>query len=72
MNIFNRSERYTLFALYGRVAMSLRSAPMTFERLMDLIMTGLNWKNVVIYSDDILIFGKDFGEHYTNLREVLY
>ena len=51
--------------------MGLTNAPATFERLMDLIMTGLNWKNVLIYLDDILIFGKDFEEYYTNLREVL-
>ena len=34
-------------------------------------MTGLNWKNVLIYLNDILIFGRDFDEHYTNLSEVL-
>ena len=51
--------------------MGLKNAPATFERLMDLIMTGLNWKNVLIYLDDILIFGKDFDENYDNLREVL-
>ena len=63
----------TQFGLYEWKAMpmGLKNAPATFERLMDLIMTGLNWKNVLIYLDDILIFGKDFDEHYDNLREVL-
>ena len=63
----------TQFGLYEwkAIPMSLKNAPATFERLMDLIMTGLNWKNVVIYLDDILIFGKDFDEHYDNLREGL-
>ena len=63
----------TQFGLYEWkvMPMGLKNAPATFERLMDLIMTGLNWKNVLIYLDDILIFGKDFEEHYNNLREVL-
>ena len=63
----------TQFGLFEwkAMAMGLKNAPATFERLMDLIMTGLNWKNVLIYLDDILIFGKDFNEHYNNLREVL-
>ena len=63
----------TQFGLYEWKAMpmGLKNAPSTFERLMDLIMTDLNGKNVLIYLDDILIFGKDFDEHYDNLREVL-
>ena len=64
------STQYGLYE-WKVMPMGLTNAPATFERLMDLIMIGLNWKNVLIYLDDILIFGKDFEEHFTNLREVL-
>ena len=63
----------TQFGLYEWkvMPMGLKNAPATFEHLMNLIMIALYWKNVLIYLDDILIFDKDFEEHYNNLREVL-
>jgi hypothetical protein len=38
---------------------------------MDLLVTGLNWHGVLIYLDDLLVFGKNFDEHYDRLKEVL-
>jgi hypothetical protein len=52
--------------------MGLCNAPGTFQRLMDLVMAGLNWHGVLVYLDDLLIFGKDFAEHYKNFKEVLH
>jgi hypothetical protein len=49
----------------------LCNAPSSWQRLMDLLMAGLNWHGVLIYLDDVLVFGKDFEEHYSRLREVL-
>jgi hypothetical protein len=49
----------------------LCNAPSSWQRLMDLLMTGLNWHGVLIYLDDLLVFGKDFDEHYFRLKEVL-
>ena len=44
--------------------MGLSNAPSSFQRLMDLLMTGLNWHSVLVYLDDLLIFGRDYDEHY--------
>ena len=33
----------------------LTSAPATFQRLMDTVLAGLLWKNVMVYLEDILI-----------------
>ena len=51
--------------------MGLCSAPGTFQRLMDTLMTGLTWKSVLVYLDDLIIFGRDYEEHYARLEEVL-
>ncbi len=51
--------------------MGLSGAPATFQRVMDLIMTGLSWESVLVYLDDLIIFGKDYEEHYKRLEQVL-
>ncbi|XP_076383753.1 uncharacterized protein LOC143261038 [Megalopta genalis] len=38
----------------------LCNAPATFERLMDNVLRGLNWKICLVYLDDIIIFGRSF------------
>ena len=41
----------------------LCNAPATFQRLMDLVLSGLQWSNCLVYIDDIMIMGKTFQEH---------
>ena len=48
----------------------LCNAPATFQRLMDMVLTGLQWDSCLVYLDDILIIGKTFSEHLLNLRNV--
>ena len=50
--------------------MGLCNSPGSFSRLMDLIIVGLNWNGVLLYLDDLLIFGKDYDEHFDRLKEV--
>ena len=49
----------------------LSNEPATFQRLMDLILTGLHSSQCLVYLDDIIIFGKTSDEHLTRLRIVL-
>ena len=49
----------------------LCNAPATFERLMELVLSGLHWQICLIYLDDIIIFGKTFAEMIHNLDTVL-
>ena len=49
----------------------LSNAPGTFQRLMDKVLKGLNWKKCVVYLDDIIIFSKTFEEHLIRLEQVL-
>ena len=49
----------------------MANAPATFERLMDLVLAGLNWSKCLVYMDDILVFGTSFRECLDNLDAVL-
>ena len=46
----------------------LTNAPATFQRVMDLVLTGLHWSKCLVYLDDIIIFGRTFDEHLSRLR----
>ena len=48
----------------------LRNAPMSFQLLMSMVLRGLNWKYVLCYIDDILVFSPDLEIHIKHLDEV--
>lgn len=49
----------------------LTSAPATFERLMEQVLKGLQWKTLLLYLDDVIIFSRDFESHMDRLAVVL-
>lgn len=53
-----------------RMPFGLRNAPMSFQLLMSVVLRGLNWKFVLCYIDDILVFSPDFETHIKHLGEV--
>jgi len=48
----------------------LTSAPATFQRLMEQVLSGLHWKTLLIYLDDVIVISPDFQTHVSRLREV--
>eukprot|EP00731_Ephydatia_muelleri_P006231 Em0003g479a len=48
----------------------LCNAPATFQRLMDMILAGLQWNRCLVYLDDVIIIGRTFLDHLTNLSMV--
>ena len=55
---------------FTRMPFGLCNAPATFQRLMDLVLAGLQWNNCLVYLDDILIVGKTFDDQLHNLSFV--
>ena len=50
----------------------LCNAPATFQRLMDLVLAGLQWSHCLVYIDDVIVLGRDFEDHLQNLQVVFH
>ena len=63
----------TPFGLFKwkRMPMGLCNAPGAFQRLMEIVLTGLTYDIVLVYIDDIIVYGSTFDEHLLNLSKVL-
>ena len=49
----------------------LCNAPATFQRVMDFVMSGLNYQICLVYLDDVIIFSKTIEEHFERLVQML-
>src|SRR2546425_13136884 len=47
------------------------NGPATFQRLMDLTMTGLNYNICLVYLDDIILMSRTVEEHLDRLVLIL-
>ena len=48
----------------------LKGAPATFQRTMDVVLSGLEYNICLCYLDDILVFSSDFESHLIRLAQV--
>ena len=48
----------------------LCNAPATYQRLMDLVLAGLQWTSCLVYLDNVIIVGRTYDEHLQNLKAV--
>jgi len=48
----------------------LKSAPATFQRLMNRVLQGINGYRAFVYLDDIIAISSTLQEHINQLREV--
>ncbi len=55
---------------YTRMPFGLCNSPSTFQRTMDLLLTGMNNRCALVYIDDILIFSNTFEQHLIDLEEL--
>ena len=49
----------------------LANAPATFQRLMDLVLSGLHWTHCLVYLDDVIVFAPTEEEHLRRIDLVL-
>jgi len=55
---------------FKRMPFGIAAAPATFQELMTRVLGELNWKEAVVYLDDILIFAKDKEEHFRRVEHI--
>ena len=50
--------------------MGLVNASYTFQKMMQLVLSGLQWQICMVYLDDVIVYSKSFSQHLRNLRSV--
>ena len=55
---------------FKRMPFGLCNAPATFVRLMEKVLEGLLYDQVLVYLDDVIIFSKTIEEHIERMRTV--
>jgi len=50
--------------------MGLVNASYSFQKMMQLVLSGLQWQICMVYLDDIIVYSKSFQKHLENLRSV--
>ena len=56
---------------YLRMPFGLRNAPATFQRALDIILSGVRWQTCLIYLDEVIIFSMDITRHLGQVDEIL-
>ena len=70
------SREKTAFATYSglyefcKMPFGLANAPAAFQRLMEVVLSGLARGCCQVYLDDVLVFGRTMKEHNDNLERV--
>ena len=48
----------------------LRNAPATFQRMMDVVFSGMKWNGLMVYMDDIVVYSSTAEKHLELLEGV--
>lgn len=59
------------FYQFDRVPQGITGAPATFQRLMEKAVGDMNLLQVLVYLDDLIVFGRTLEEHEERLLKVL-
>ena len=51
--------------------MGLVIASYTFQKMMQLVLGGLQWQICMVYLDDVSVYSKSFDKHLDNVNAVL-
>ena len=55
---------------YQRLPFGLKTAPATFQRMMNVVLSGLTGTRCFVFLDDIVVYAKSLAEHDAKLRQV--
>jgi len=54
---------------FTRMPFGLCNSPSTFQRAVHHVFRGMNWSKILTYLDDLMVVGKGFEEHMSNLQQ---
>jgi len=54
---------------FFRLPFGLVNTPASFQRALDIILSGLRWRKCLVYLEDALVFSRTVDEHIRHLRE---
>ena len=63
------ATRYGLWE-WNVMPFGLCNAPATFQRLMERVLAGLQWRILALYLDDVIVFASSIEDHLNRLEEV--
>jgi len=68
-----KTEFTTHCGVYHWLSMpfGLTNAPATFQRALDIILSGLKWQICLVYLDDVIIFSENAEQHFKDVDTVL-
>ena len=55
---------------FNLMPFGLTNAPSTFERLMEIVLAGLQYNICLVFLDDIIVYGSSFEEEISRLKQV--
>ena len=55
---------------FTRMPFGLSNGPATFQRLMQTVLAGLEWKSCFVYIDNILVCSQTLEDHVCDLRQI--
>jgi hypothetical protein len=55
---------------YRRMPFGLKTAPATFQSMMNSVLSGLTGSRCFVFLDDVVIYARSLAEHDVKLREV--
>ncbi len=59
------------FYQFQRMSQGITGAPATFQRLMERVVGDMHLLQVIVYLDNIIVFGRTLEEHEERLMKVL-
>ena len=55
---------------FVRMPLGMCNTPATFQRLMEIVLSGLLWKKCFACLDDVLVSSSNFESHLAHFQEV--
>ena len=56
---------------FDRMPFGLKNAPATFQRLMDLVLTGIQGTELFVYLDEIVLYANSLEEHEEKFNKLM-